>query len=197
MIKRMPRIEELYLFAHNVEGSRLFGLPMPNLRVLQVYHSLDYPLEKLGKNGSLGKLTHLLIHPHAIEGSPSITLKGLRALARSPHLTSLTNLRLRLTVVGDDGVKEIIQSGLIKRLKVLDLRHGRVSDRGAKMLAECPDTRKLDLLDLSRNELTPAAIAELGATGVRLQHEHQHESTSHIDPDDYYEMMFLYQGDYE
>ena len=53
MVQRMPRLEELYLFAHGVDGHLLFTLPLPNLRVLQVYHSLAYPLENLAKNPSL------------------------------------------------------------------------------------------------------------------------------------------------
>jgi uncharacterized protein (TIGR02996 family) len=197
MIKRMPHIEELYLFAHQVNGHRLFALPMPNLRILQMYHSLEYPLEKLAKNASLGRLTHLLIHPHAFEGDVACTLKGLKAIAKSPHLKSLTHLRLRLTVFGDDGVKEILNSGLIGRLKMLDLRHGRVTDAGAKLLADCPDVRKLQMLDLSRNELTKKGIAALNATGVPLQVEHQHESTQETDSEDYFGLEYLMQGDYE
>src|SRR5207253_552120 len=32
LVEKMPRLEEVYLFAHGVEGDRLFGLPLPNLR---------------------------------------------------------------------------------------------------------------------------------------------------------------------
>jgi uncharacterized protein (TIGR02996 family) len=197
LVRKMPHLEELYLFAQRVDGHRLFALPMPRLRVLQVYHSDHYPLEKLAKNSTLGGLTHLLFHPHAIEDEPPVGPKGLKALARSPHLKSLTHLRLRLTVFGDDGVKEIVQSGLLKRLKVLDLRHGRVSDKGANLLADCPETRNLEMLDLSRNELTGKGIAALKATGVPLQAGHQHESTTGVDPDDFRELEYLMEGDYE
>lgn len=196
-VRKMPRLEELYLFAHRVDGHRLFALPLPNLRVLQVYHSLEYPLEKLAKNAALTRLTHLLCHPHALEDEPSITLHGLRALARSPHLTGLTHLRLRLTTFGDDGVREIVHSGLLGRLKMLDLRHGRVTDDGARMLAESPAVRNLELLDLSRNELTNEGIAALRATGVPLNVEHQHASTADVPEDDFYEMEYLFEGDYE
>jgi uncharacterized protein (TIGR02996 family) len=197
-VRKMPHLEELYVFAHGVDGHKLFALPLPNLRVLQLYHSAQYPLEKLAKNATLGRLTHLLCHPHALEvDEPYITLKGLKALARSPHLTSLTHLRLRLTVFGDDGVKEIVQSGLLKRLKMLDLRHGRVTDKGAKLLAGCLETRNLEGLDLSRNELTDEGINALQATGVPLQAGHQHGSTADVDPDDLYQLEFLMEGDYE
>jgi hypothetical protein len=111
LVGRMLRLEELYLFLHPVNGDALFALPMPSLRVLQVYHSYDYPLQRLAENASLTRLTHLLFHPHAFEGEVSLTLDGLRAVARSPHLRSLTHLRLRLTAFGDEGVEEIINSG--------------------------------------------------------------------------------------
>src|SRR5262249_48901753 len=151
---------------HDVDNHKLFALPMPNLRVLQVYHSHDYPLKKLAANPSLTRLTHLLFHPHVPEGELPITLDGLRAVARSPHLKALTHLRLRLTVFGDEGVDEIIKSGLLGRLKVLDLRHGRVSDEGARALAVRPELKGLELLDLSRNELTAEGIDELTAAGA-------------------------------
>lgn len=199
LIAKTPRLEELYLFAHHVNGAALFALPLPYLRVLQVYHSHDYPLEVLAANATLTSLTHLLLHPHAIEGPVPLTLDGLRAVARSPHLRSLTHLRLRLTVFGDEGVREIVDSGLLGRLKVLDLRHGRVSDAGAKLLAASPAVKGLELLDLSRNELTEEGIAELQATGVQLRSEYQHASTASagVNPTDYDGMQFLAEGDYE
>jgi uncharacterized protein (TIGR02996 family) len=196
-VLRMPRLEELYVFAHYVDGDKLFSLPMRNLRVLQVYHSIDYPLEKLAKNDTLTNLTHLLCHPRAYRGEPSFTLKGLKALARSKHLKSLTHLRLRLTTFGDDGIKEIIDSGLIGRLKVLDLRHGQVSDKGAKLLAACPAVRNLELLDLWDNELEEEGIEALEATGAKVIVDQQHGSTADAEMGHYDEMNFLYQGDYE
>jgi hypothetical protein len=142
-------------------------------------------------------LTHILFHPHAIEEEVPLTLKGLKALVRSEHLEALTHLRLRLTVFGDDGIKEIVNSGILARLKMLDLRHGRVSDKGARLLANSPHIRNLDLLDLSRNELTEEGIAALRATGVKLQVGHQHESTTETEPEEYPELEFLMEGDYE
>src|SRR5439155_22527791 len=100
-------------------------------------------------------------------------------------------------VFGDDGVREIVDSGLIERLKMLDLRHGRVSDAGARLLAACPAVKGLERLDLSRNELTQAGIDELLAVGVPLDASHQHGPTAGAGPDDYGGMQFLAEGDYE
>ncbi len=198
LVGRMPRLEELYLFAW-ANGGGLFGLKtLSHLRVLQAYHGYPYPLEKLAANPAFSRLTHLLLHPKARGAwtnpadEPYIKFEGVRALLRSPHLKNLTHLRLRLTDIGDAGCEEIVKSGILGRLKVLDLRHGCVSDEGAKVLAACPDLKNLELLDLSRNELRPEGIAALQATGIPVQTEHQHGPTTSLEDREY-----LYEGDYE
>ncbi|MBY0457800.1 MAG: hypothetical protein K2V38_10715, partial [Gemmataceae bacterium] len=198
LVKQMPDLEELLVFAHfREEVNKIAAMPLPNLRVLQLYHGWTYPLDKLAKNESLTKLTHLLCHPHAVEYGEKAYIRqaGLKAICRSPHLTSLTHLRLRLTDFGDKGVKEIIDSGLLKRLKVLDLRHGCVTDKGAKLLADCPDLKNLEHLDLSRNAIEEEGEEALKATKVSVNLEHQHGETP--DPDDEEGAEYLAQGDYE
>src|SRR5262249_26037300 len=111
LVKQMPKLEELYLLAHRVDANKIFPLPMPNLRALQLYHSNSYPLDKLAANTSLTNLTAILCHPHAMEfddeeGGAYIRLAHLKAICRSPHLKSLTQLRLRLTDFGDKGADE-------------------------------------------------------------------------------------------
>jgi uncharacterized protein (TIGR02996 family) len=199
LVRRMPRLEELYVFADGVDVGKLFALKtLTNLRVLQLYHNWAYPLEKLAANPAFGRLTHLLLHPKARgawtrrEEAPYITRGGARAVLRSPHLGRLAHLRLRLTDLGDDGCEDIIRSGILKRLKTLDLRHGCVTDEGAERLADCPDLQNLELLDLSRNELTARGMGALRRTGVPVLTEHQHGPTTGLDDREY-----LYEGDYE
>ena len=193
-VKQMPNVEELLVFAHFENMEKLSDLPMPQLRVLQLYHGTSYPLTRLAKNATLRNLTHLLCHPHALESrdEPYIRLADLRAVCRSPHLTSLTHLRLRLTDFGDKGAKEIVESGILKRLKVLDLRHGCMTDKGAELLAACPDLRNLEQLDLSRNALKDIGIAALRATKIPVNLDHQHN----YDPNDN-DTEYLGAGDYE
>jgi uncharacterized protein (TIGR02996 family) len=195
-VKQLLDIEELLVFAHFRDLEKLVALPMPRLRVLQLYHGWSYPLEKLAKNATLTKLTHLLCHPHALEhgDQPYITLPKLKAVCRSPHLPSLTHLRLRLTDFGDKGAKEIVESGILKRLKVLDLRHGCMTDKGAELLAACPDLRNLGQLDLSRNALTDAGIAALRATKAPVELGYQHAAGGEEDDE---RPEYLYAGDYE
>jgi len=183
LVKQMPNLEELYLLAHQVDANKIFPLPMPKLRILQLYHSNSYPLDRLAANKSLTHLTTLLCHPHAIELDDEVTgayisLAHLRAICRSPHLKSLTHLRLRLTDFGDEGAKEIVESGILKRLKVLDLQGGCITDKGASLLAACPDLKNLDLLNLSRNALTQAGEQAIAATGVKADVSGQHGETS-------------------
>jgi uncharacterized protein (TIGR02996 family) len=183
VVKQMPNLEELYLLAHWVDANNLFSLPMPRLHVLQLYHSHSYPLDKLAANPSLTNLTTLLCHPHAPtsdreEDGAYIRLPHLRAICRSPHLKALTNLRLRLTDFGDAGAKEIVASGILKRLKVLDLQGGCITDEGARLLAGCPDLTHLDYLNLSRNALTQAGEQAITAAGVKATVSGQHGEAS-------------------
>ncbi len=194
-VKQMPDVEELHVFAHVRDANKLVALPMPNLRIFQLYHGWSYPLDKLAANKSVGNLTHILCHPHGLEhdDEPYIRLKQLRALCRAPHLTKLAHLRLRCSDVGDAGAKEIAESGVLKHLKVLELQLGCISDEGAKALAACPDLKNLQLLDLSQNALTQEGIDTLRATGVNLVAREQHTQTAY-DED---ENEFLWQGDAE
>jgi uncharacterized protein (TIGR02996 family) len=199
-LKQMPDVEEVLIFAHLHNAEPLVALPMPKLRVLQLYHCSSYPLQWLAKNPSLTKLTHLLCHPHAHEpGQPDdpwayIRLPQLKAVCRSQYLTSLTHLRLRLTDFGDRGAREIVDSGVLKRLKVLDLRHGCITDKGVRLLAGCPDLRNLERLDLSHNAIDDEGINAIRATGVPAEFGFQHEP---LDPEDFESAMYLFQGDIE
>ncbi len=203
LVKQMPNLEELHLLAHRVDANKIFPLPMPNLRVLRLYHSVSYPLDKLAANPSLTNLTALLCHPHALEHDGDddgayIRLTHLRAVCRSPYLKSLTHLRLRLTDFGDGGAKELVESGVLKRLKVLDLQGGCMTDAGAAVLAACPDLKNLEALNLSRNALTPAGAALLQATGVKADVSRQHDGKPDEDEDEDGQMPeYLYEGDIE
>src|SRR5262249_51566875 len=65
LIAKMPRIEEVSLWTRGVKLKKLFSLPMPHLRRLQVHHVAErYPLKALAANLTLTKLTTLQLHPH-------------------------------------------------------------------------------------------------------------------------------------
>ncbi len=203
LVKQMPQLEELYLLSHRVDANKIFALPLPHLRILQLYHSNRYPLDKLAANKSLTNLTTILCHPHAIdyysdeeEPGAYIRLAHLRAICRSPHLTSLLHLRLRLSDFGDKGADEIVDSGLLKRLKMLDLQGGCISDAGAKRLADCPDLKNLEFLNLRANALTKTGIEALNKTGVKLDVSAQHDTVGG-DWGDGELPEYLFEGDIE
>ncbi len=150
-----------------------------------------YPLARLARNPGLGKLTHLLCHPHAMtDEEPYIRLAGLRAVLQAKTLPGLTHLRLRMSDFGDKGAEEIVASGILKRLKVLDVRNGSMSDEGARTLAACPDLKRLELLDVGRNCMTRKGLNVLRATGVKVEAMAQWEEGAE-DPE------YLFEGDGE
>jgi uncharacterized protein (TIGR02996 family) len=181
VIARMVRLEELFLYAHQVEVDEVFGLPMPNLRTLHAYHLHYYPLAVLANNPTLTNLVTLECYPHMHDPGDEgayIQPQDFRALVLSPHLNSLTHLRINQSDVGDDEVRVIIESGILRRLRYLNLHNGRISDTGDHLLASCPDLRRLKHLDLSGNQLTEQGIAALRATGVKLIADKQFSAES-------------------
>jgi uncharacterized protein (TIGR02996 family) len=206
LLKQMPRLEELYIFGH-VEGAetglpemrRIFSLEtLSNLRVLQHYHGLVYPLEALAANAALGRLTHLLCFPHSLplydagtrKYRAAISRAAVQAVVNSPHLGWLTHLQLRGCDGGDAMISDVIASGVLERLKVLDLRHGLVTDKGARRLAACPHTRNLQTLDLINNRLTETGVESLRAAGIAVRADRQQEPP-------YDNQQYLYCGDSE
>jgi uncharacterized protein (TIGR02996 family) len=181
LLKQCPRLEELYLNIGlpGIEG--LFALPaLGNIRVLQYYFGSSYysstpanayPLTPLANNRSLQRLTTLRLHPGR---DATVELADFEAILGSPNLPSLSHLQVHMTTFGDAGCREIIQSGILRRLKVLDIGHGNLTDEGAGQLAACRDLKKLEVLDVSRNALTEEGIAALQATGIQVRAENQH-----------------------
>jgi uncharacterized protein (TIGR02996 family) len=177
LIAEMPRIEELHLLCKEYDRAALFALPnLTNLGVLRMYamgvpysgeDEYEIELDALARNPALGKLTHLMLHPHYGFDRSFIPLGRVAPVFRSQYLKSLVHLQLRLSDMGDEGVREIVASGILKRLRWLDLRHGCITDEGANLFASCPDARRLDRLDLSRNAVTAAGLEALRKAGVK------------------------------
>jgi uncharacterized protein (TIGR02996 family) len=191
LIGHMERLEELYLLAHDLDLDSLFALPnLTQLRVLQVYHHHDvYPLAKLAANPALQSLTTLRLHPaHNNKDESWLPRAEVAALLRSPNLPSLAALHLHASDLGDEGCRDIVDSGILKRLQVLDLRHGCIRDEGARTLAACPDVKRLELLSLANNELTEAGQEVLRGLGIPVRCDYQHDEGNY---------EYLYSGDME
>jgi uncharacterized protein (TIGR02996 family) len=195
LLKKCPRLEELYLNTHLADIDRLFAHPsLGNLRVLQYYYGTDYygrragvayPLGALAGNASLKRLTTLRLHPGR---DATVELPELDALLRSPGLPSLAHLQVHMTTFGDEGCRRIVDSGILRRLKTLDVGYGSMTDDGARILAECPDLKNLEVLDVSRNALTGEGIDALQAVGIQVLADRQHGPGDHD---------YLYEVDHE
>jgi hypothetical protein len=189
LVRSMPNLEELRVFVKHHKFTDLLTLPtLKHLRVLQIYNASGvHRLDVLAANPAFRHLTHLLLHPHHIEwhmidddydfheAEGYIPLSVVRALLHSPNVPHLTHLRLRLSSLGDVGCREIVASGILKRLRFLDLRHGRVTDAGARLLADCPDSRNLEWLDLSYNSLSPAGVQAIEGVAAGGEFGDQHD----------------------
>jgi hypothetical protein len=204
----MPHVEELHLYAKEYNAEEIAASSaLTHLRVLRMYHlgfggngderpMYAYPLNLLAANPALANLTHLLLHPHYDESygdAPEsfLPLAQIRAVVTSPHLTKLTHLQARMSDMGDNGCRMLVETGAMRRLKWLDLRHGRITDEGACILADCPDVRHLEHLDLSRNVVTEAGLALLWAAGVNARAESPYTEQELVDH------KYLKEGDFE
>jgi uncharacterized protein (TIGR02996 family) len=212
VIRRMPRLEELRLFANGFDVNAIFRLKtLTELRVLQLYHCRRvYRLQLLAKNSAFANLTHLLIHPHHIGAwwhngvndeaagyrreDGFLPLSDIRPLLRSKHLRKLTHLQLRCSTLGDTGCEEIVASGILERLTWLDLRHGCITDEGARTLAECSAVKNLEWLDLDRNALSPDGIALIQSLGIPCRCEDQ-QTEAELNQD--WEPQYLCEGEFE
>ena len=101
-------------------------------------------------------------------------------------MKNLKHLQFKASEIGNAGVEELIKSGLLGRLKVLDLTYGCINDEGAEMLANAPETKNLDQLILDGNGLSNAGIRAIRKSGVNVKAEQQ---LSISDDDDYQEYL--------
>ena len=197
VLRWMPRLEELRLYASGRWMGEVFDLPLPRLRKLIAFHHHDYPLERLAANATMKNLVTLECYPHGHEPGDDeayIRTDGFLALAQSPHLPSLTHLMLRLHEIGDDAMQTFIDLGKLKQYQSLDFLGGNFTDRTANALADCPDVRNLRKLDLTHNYLTGSAIARLREVIPHVIAEQQFDASSGFDPD---EREHLWYGDCE
>jgi len=206
LVRSMPRLQELHVYSRSNCLNHLFTLQtLRELRVLRLYHNSQvHRLDLLAANPAFRHLTHLLLHPHALAWHDNreedehagfrreegyLPLRVVESLVRSPNLSRLTHLQLRLSSMGDAGCRLLVESGILRRLKHLDLRHGRISDEGARALIECPDLRRLSWLDLAYNNLSEEMVARVQGLGIPGRVDAQHGA------DD--EQSYVHEGDVE
>ncbi len=174
LLTNTPRLELLRVTVERLAPERVFAAKLPRLHSLHVTANNNrLPVAMLGRNGSLTNLAR--VHLDLVAFAPFGELEEirdpvypdeLRTLFRSPHLTALRHLALRLPGFGDAGVDELVASGMIDRLQGLDLCRCGITDEGAQALAACPAAQRLEYLHLDNNLLSPIGLDALAAVGV-------------------------------
>ena len=195
LLKKCPRLEELYLNTNLVDIDALFATrgsaisaycntTTATTTVRKALRAARIRLRPWQTTPSLQRLTTLRLHPGR---DTTIELTEFDALVRSPHLPGLTHLQVHMTNFGDEGARGIIESGILRRLETLDIGYGNMTDDGRSPAGGMSRPEALQLLDVSRNALTVAGIAAL-EDGIRVVANEQHA----VDETDY-----LYEGDLE
>ncbi len=158
--KALPQLQELVISAGRLD---LGKLDFPSLRTLKVISgSLRAGELKAIANAKLPKLEHLEIWCGDPRYGATGTAKDLAPLFAGTNVPKLTYFGLMNCPFADEGVKALIKSKLLPRLKVLDLSRGNLSDRGVEEMAAHKDAfRHLDLLDVDDNALTEASTPRL------------------------------------
>ncbi|MFO0844052.1 MAG: TIGR02996 domain-containing protein [Gemmataceae bacterium] len=193
LVALMPRLEELYLLTQGLDLKGLFGLPTLNhLKTLVVYHERSdvYPLDLLAENPAFSSLERLRLHPgFSGDRDGYLPLEEVATLFHSPHLGHLKHLHLHASSMGDEGIEELVESGLLERLETLDLRFGRVTDAGVNTLLDSPHVHHLEYLSLDDNQLSDEGVAllrDLDLPVVRCDNQHEEGDED-----------YLYSGDME
>ncbi len=169
LIRKMPRLQSLELHAHELDTAAIFKLKMPNLRSISIHDAHEYDVQALSRNSSLQNLETISFFPHALnpDDEPYLDVPHIQGICRSRHLQNVRHLWLRGTNFGDDGIKELIDSGFLLQLESLDLTYGSITDKGAELLAGV-DLSNLSQLTLDGNYLTRKGVRLLKNTGVPL-----------------------------
>jgi hypothetical protein len=181
VLARTPRLEELYLLAHNLDLESLFALTnFTALRTLVVYHQQRvYPLDVLAENPAFSSLETLRLHPaHSDDNDSYLPFEAVGQLFYSPHLPALKHLHLHASSMGDEGCEELVESGILERLETLDLRFGRITDAGVETLLGSPHIGGLEYLSLANNRISDEGVArlqDLDIPTVRCDGQHEYD----------------------
>jgi len=169
--RAMPHVEEFYLHVPHLSVERVFSNSYPKLRSLSIAtYSQRMPIALLGRNAGIPDLSYLRLEWHRDFDRPlqPFTASEISDFFRSPYLTKMKELIFRLPGFGDDGVRELIDSGFINRLERLNLRGCVITDTGAQLLAACRHVRNLQTLHLGNNLLSPIGIEALAEVGFEV-----------------------------
>jgi uncharacterized protein (TIGR02996 family) len=114
----------------------------------------------------LGSLTSLDLSTDLYGRNPRpISDEGAAALAGSPRLGGLRELRLGRNRIGPAGVAALAGSPHLRHLASLDLRNNQIGPEGARALARSENFAHLTTLNLASNRMGDQAVEELLTSG--------------------------------
>jgi uncharacterized protein (TIGR02996 family) len=99
-----------------------------------------------------------------LEDGNRIGIKGVEALADSPHLNRLRELKLQGNALGSSAVRALANCPALSELRLLDLGRNDLYDEGAKALAQSHYLSNLNQLSLGWTRMTEAGLESLAAT---------------------------------
>ncbi|WP_053957197.1 STM4015 family protein [Inediibacterium massiliense] len=108
-------------------------------------------------------------------------IKDIQEIVKNPYLQKLEYLGLGNSEIQDQVVEAVLNSSIIKNLKVLDFSNGTLSDKGAQILLDHADELShLELLDLHYHYISDDYITKLKKLPINMDLSEQNEC-------DYYE----------
>jgi hypothetical protein len=170
LIPELQRLEEIVAEGPLLTAVEIFSGNFPRLRRLDLISDLPrFPLAMLGTNTSLNELETLALGQRGIpqEIEPFLP-SDFSMFFRTTGLRNLKSLALELPTFGDEGVRELVDSGFLRRLQHLRLPHCNITDDGTLLLASDPHLSDLRSLDLSYNLLSPIGMDALAQRGFEI-----------------------------
>lgn len=168
--EQLPELEEVrwetfergFVSAVRVESRAAFetqaktifeAAPIRELRFHRIYQD---GARKIALSAYLQKVRIL-----DLEDGNAIGNVGLEALAGSPYIRELNEMKLRSNAIGPAGVRALARSKYLESLTDLSLDHNALFDEGVEAIAESPRFRQLKQLSLGWTECGDRALMAL------------------------------------
>jgi len=181
LAERSPRLTHLELYQDCVIFDELLPTSFSNIETLSVTatlgsHTMDLlsqtitshvplRLELYRQNTSWHGLKQLHLDSPGLLG-----FTGLESFFQTPW-TKLEYLTLRLPRFADNGLRALLASPLVRKLKGLDLCRSEITDEGAEELLQHPYLAELEYLNLDNNYLTIHGIQLLSEAGFDISEQ--------------------------
>lgn len=175
-IAALPNLKKLTIKGSN--GLSLGNLSHENLESLEIIcGGLPKNVIKEIASSNLPKLNRLNLYMGVEDYGFDGDIEGVKELVKNPNLANLKYLGIGNSEIQDGIVEAVIESDIIKNLKVLDFSNGTLSDKGAQVILDNIDKLShLELLDLHYNFLSDACIEKLKQLPIMINLEDQMEN---------------------